>query len=86
LPTIGRDGLVVITRDKRIRYRRVEKDRWVEYGVRGFVLTGKRSQSTSDSKAILERWWVAIEGIVERRPTGPWMYAVTNDRVREIDL
>jgi hypothetical protein len=53
LPTIGRAGLVVITRGNRIRYRRVEKDRWVGYGIRGFVLTGKRSQSTSDSKALL---------------------------------
>jgi len=53
LPVIGRRGLVVITRDSRIRYRRVEKDRWVAFGVRGFILTGRRSQSTSDSLALL---------------------------------
>lgn len=86
LPTIGRIGLVVITRDKRIRYRRVEKGRWVAFSVRGFVLTGKRSQSTRDSQALLDRWWTTIEKTVEERAVGPWMYSVTNDRVREIEL
>jgi hypothetical protein len=86
LPTIGRRALVVITRDNRIRYRRVEKERWVASGVRGFVLTGKRSQSTRDSQVLLDRWWTTIERTVDERPTGPWMYSVTNDRVREIEL
>lgn len=86
LATIGQKGLVVITRDNRIRYRRVEKDRWVASGVRGFVLTGKRSQSTRDSKALLDRWWITIERTVEERPIGPWMYSVTHDRMRAIEL
>lgn len=86
LSTIGHGGLVVITRDNRIRYRRVEKDRWVVSRVRGFVLTGKRSQSTRDSQELLERWWSTIERTVDERPTGPWMYAVTSERVREIEL
>ncbi len=48
LPMIGRKSLVVITRDQRIRYRPVEKRMWVVHGVRGFVLTGRRSQTTAD--------------------------------------
>lgn len=35
LPVIGARGLVVITRDQRIRYRTAEKRAWVERGVRG---------------------------------------------------
>jgi len=38
---------VVITRDRRIRYRTVEKRIWVDH--RGFVLTGTTSESTADS-------------------------------------
>ena len=79
-------GLVVITRDCRIRYRSVEKDRWVTFGVRGFVLTGKRSQSTRDSWALFDRWWATIKKTVDERPVGPWMYSMTSDRVREIQL
>lgn len=86
LPIVGRRALVVITRDKRIRYRKVEKDRWVAFGVRGFVLTGKRSQSTQDSLALLRRWWTAIETTADKRRIGPWMYSVTAERVRELEL
>lgn len=38
------------------------------------------------SLARLDKQWSGIEDIVDRRPHGPWMYAVTNDRLREIKL
>lgn len=40
LPVIGAKRLLVVTRDRRIRYRPVEKSLWVAHRVRGFVLTG----------------------------------------------
>lgn len=86
LPVIGQLGLVVITRDQRIRYRPVEKRRWVTHRVRGFVLTGRRSQSTTDSLAVLEKHWARIEALISDRPVGPWMMAVTEERLREIRL
>lgn len=86
LPVVGAQGLVVITRDQRIRYRPVEKRRWVEHLVRGFVLTGRRSQSTADSLAVLQRHWHRVEQVVSDRPDGPWMYAITDERLREIEL
>jgi PIN like domain len=55
LPVVALSHLVVITRDQRIRYRPVEKRLWMEHKVRGFVLTGRRSQSTLDSLAVLEQ-------------------------------
>lgn len=86
LPVIGTRRLVVVTRDQRIRYRPVEKRMWVGHRVRGFVLTGRKSQSTVDSLVVLEKHWSSIEGIVAARPDGPWMYAVTDERLREIAL
>lgn len=86
LPVVGTGGLVVITRDQRIRYRPVEKLLWVQHSVCGFVLTGRRSQSTADSLRILERHWHQIKAVVEDRPFGPWMYAVTEERLRKIEL
>lgn len=76
----------MITRDNRIRYRSAEKHLWVAFAVRGFVLTGERSQSTQDSLTLLQRWWPDMEATVSDRPTGPWMYSVTNEQVREIQL
>lgn len=86
LAIVGRKRLVVITRDQRIRYRPVEKHAWLTHGVRGFVLTGRGSQSTVDSKAILDSHWDEIEGLVASEPAGPWMRAVTADGLRSIDL
>ncbi len=86
LPVIGAQRLVVITRDKRIRYRTVEKRMWVVHRVRGFVLTGRKSQATADSLSVLERHWPQIGRIEADEPDGPWMYAVTHGNLRLIAL
>ncbi len=86
LAVIGALRLAVITRDRKIRYRPVEKLAWVQHEVRGFVLTGKKSQTTADSLAILEHHWSAIEALVDGEPEGPWMRSVTERGLRSIDL
>ncbi len=77
---------MVITRDQRIRYRPVEKQKLSEHRVRAFVLTGRKSQETPDSLAVLEKHWPATEEIASTRPEGPWMHAVTDEQLREIPL
>jgi hypothetical protein len=59
---------------------------WIDHRVRGFVLTGRRSQSTADSLSILVKHWPRVEEIIATEPAGPWMYAVTDERLRPIDL
>lgn len=86
LEVIGRTQLVVITRDKKIRYRPVEKQAWVTHRVRGFVLTGRGSQSTADSLAVVQTHWTSIDEIVVANPHGPWMYAITTGALRPIAL
>ena len=86
LPLIGSSGLLVITRDQRIRYRPVEKQLWVAHRVRGFVLTGRRSQSTVDSLEVIAEHWAAMGKLIEAQAEGPWMFAVTSDGLRAIDL
>lgn len=85
LPIVGDRRLVVITRDKKIRRRPVERRAWFEHAVRGFALTGKTSQSTWDSLRIIARKWDEIEEMVETRPDGPWMVSLTGG-MREIEL
>ena len=86
LPQVGRRRLVVITRDRKIRYRTAEKRAWVDHEVRGFVLTGRRSQTTADSMAVLGAHWETIETLVDAEPGGPWMRAVTESGIRVIQL
>lgn len=87
IPVVAARGLLVITRDKKIRRRPVELMAWKAGGLRGFVLTGAGQQSTWESVRVLARHWDAMEEIAAERPLGPWMYAVTMQaRPREIDL
>ena len=86
LPTVGKKRLVVITRDKRIRYKPVERKLWIDHCIRGFVLTGRSNQNTETSVQILKAHWKAIEQVIQQNPDGPWMYAVTNSALTKIDL
>ena len=86
LPVVASLRLVVITRDQRIRYRPVEKQLWMQHKVRGFVLTGRRSQSTFDSLNLLAEHWAHIEHVIEVQSDGPWMSAVTTNGLRTIEL
>ena len=59
---------------------------WVCYGVRGFVLTGKHSQSTAASLALLETHWRRIESLVVADPDGPWMRSITSSGIGTIRI
>ncbi|MGH9153022.1 MAG: hypothetical protein ACRD03_11630 [Acidimicrobiales bacterium] len=86
LRVVGDLRLVVITRDRRIRYRPVERAMWVAHRVRGFVLTGTASQSTADSLGLIDRHWMELEQLVASEPHGPWMRSLTKTGLRTIDL
>lgn len=86
MKVVGQRNLVVITRDRRIRPRPVEKRMWIQHQVRGFVLTGTASQTTDQSMDVLNKHWERIESTAQSRTQGPWMYAVTHAGPREIKL
>ena len=86
LVVVGSGRLVVITRDGKIRYRPAERLAWINNVVRGFVLTGRRSQSTVDSLALLEQHWDQIEGLCLTDPVGPWMMSITAAGIRPDSL
>ncbi len=86
LPIIGRLELVVITRDQKMRYRSGEKRVWVNHKVRGFVLTGRKSQSMANSTGIIEQHWNVMNDLAEREREGPWMRVVTAAGLRLVEL
>lgn len=87
IPIVGRAGLIVLTRDKKIRRRPVELQTWRDGGLRGFVLTAAGQLGTWDSVRHLARWWDEVETIIDERPIGPWMYSVVSGRApKELSL
>lgn len=86
LPIVGGLGLVVITRDKKIRSRPAEAELVVAAGVRGFVLTSAGDLSTWDTLSLLVRQWDALERHLAQRPSGPLLAALTSQGVRPLRI
>lgn len=72
LALAGRNGWVVLTRDKRIRYRRLERLVLQAAGVRAFVFTGG-NVTLSETAAILAEAVPAIRQVCEREAP-PFIY------------
>jgi hypothetical protein len=72
LPECGRNGWVVLTRDKRIRYRILERTALHEAGVKAFVFTGG-NVSLKDTVQILAGSLNRLESIC-RAETPPFIY------------
>jgi len=69
-------------RDKRIRYRRPERDQLVRSGVKAFCLTSSGNQSRWDMLQMLVKHWVRIEETALL--TGPFIYGVTANGLRRL--
>lgn len=86
IPTVAARALIVIARDRRIRTRPQEVERFRETGLRVFWIAGKRDMSTWDWLTRLAHHWAVIERIIIERGPGPWFYAVNEQSVREMNL
>jgi hypothetical protein len=86
LMEIGRRGLVLITRDKKIRSRPVERAAIYEAGVKGFVLTRAGDMSTQAMVDLVLSKWAAMERFLVDHPEGPWLAAVTRHSIAALRL
>ncbi len=71
-------------RDKRIRYRRPERDRLLAHGVRAFCLTGAGNQTHWNMLRVLVQHWERLDDL--SRMPGPFIYAVTTGGLRRLDV
>lgn len=81
---MGKAGLVVLTRDKKIRKNPMERRALLENGVRAFFQTTAAEMSLFDQLQLWMRWWNEIEATLEEEP-GPWLARVTKSGVRIFD-
>lgn len=85
LAEAGRNGWVVIRRDKHIRSRPGERRAFIAHGLRAFCLTGAGHKSKWDVLTLLVANWPEIERIA-RETSGPYIYSVTSAGVRPLAL
>lgn len=81
LPVVGKAGLVVLTRDKRIRRRPLERQTLLTNGVRACFQTTGGQLNLFEQLQLWLRYWSDIESLVEEEP-GPWLASVTRIGVR----
>jgi len=84
LPVVGQAGLVVLTRDKRIRSRPLERQALLDHNVRACFLTSGGSLNLFEQLRLWLRYWDDIEDLVAAHPS-PWLASVTRAGVRVFD-
>ncbi len=84
MPVVGKLGLIVFSRDKRLRYKPVERRALVQHSVRVVNLTSGNNLSSWDRLALILRYWPSIE---ERAGTpGPWLVSLSQSGLNEASL
>jgi hypothetical protein len=84
LSVIGRAGLVVLTRDKRIRSHPLERQALLDHNVRTCFLTSGGSLTLFEQLRLWLRYWDDIENLVADQPA-PWLASVTRTGIRIFD-
>ena len=73
----------MLTRDKRIRTRPVEREALLDHDVRACFFTSGGNLNLFNQLRLWLRYWDAIETWLP--PTGPWLASVTRAGVRIFD-
>jgi len=74
LATAGKRGWIVFTRDKRIRYRALERESLLEAEVRAFVFIGG-NMTSAETAAALAKAWPTVARIAASEPP-PFIYHI----------
>lgn len=85
LRVVGKAGLVVLTRDKRIRHRPLERQSLLANGVRACFQTTGGQLTLFEQLQLWLRYWSDIENLVEEEP-GPWLASVTRAGVKIFEV
>lgn len=86
IPIIAAHGLVVISRDKRIRTKPAELAAFRSARLRVFWIAGKRDLSNWDNLKLVVKWWDRMEEIVRDRGPGPWFQVLGDSGIPELKV
>ncbi|GMA24330.1 hypothetical protein GCM10025864_20890 [Luteimicrobium album] len=86
MPIVALRGLVVITRDRRIRTGPAELRAYVEHGVRSVWIGAKKDLTARDQLALLLQHEARLEREIIKRGRGPWALALSPSGIRPIHV
>lgn len=83
---IARRGLVVLTRDRRIRTRPAELRAYWELGIRSVWLGAKQDLGPRDQLVLFLQHEARLQREITKRRAGPWALAMSASGLRPITL
>lgn len=86
MPLIAARGLVVLTRDKRIRTRPAELRAYLECGIRSVWIGAKRDLAPQDQVDLFLRHEARLQREIVKRGDGPWALALGETGLRPLRL
>lgn len=86
LPIVGARGLIVLSRERRIRTRPAELRAYHEYGVRSVWIGAKQDLGPKQQLEIFLRYEERLKREIIKRGPGPWAVAISPSGVRPLNL
>ncbi|MGQ0842976.1 MAG: hypothetical protein ACT4QF_02460 [Sporichthyaceae bacterium] len=86
MPVVAARGLVVLTRDRRIRTRPAEWRAYAELGIRSVWLGGAQDLGPREQVELFLRHESRLRREIVKRGAGPWALAMTASGVRPLNL
>lgn len=86
MPVVGDRGLIVLTRDRRIRTRPAELAAYMEHGIRSVWIGAKRDLGPHDQLKLFLLHEGRLRRQIVKRGTGPWALALSASGVRPLQL
>ncbi|HZJ04722.1 MAG TPA: hypothetical protein VFD59_04525 [Nocardioidaceae bacterium] len=86
MPVVSERGLIVLTRDKRIRTRPAELRAYREHGIRSVWIGAKQDLGPRDQFDLFIRHESRLQREITKRGAGPWALAMSPSGVRPLNL
>lgn len=86
LPIVGARGLIVISRERRIRSRPAELRAYLEHGVRSVWIGAKQDMGPQQQRDVFLQYEERLKREIIKRGPGPWALALSPTGIRPLHL
>jgi hypothetical protein len=86
MPVVGRNGWIVLTRDRRIRTRPAEQLAYWEHGLRSVWIGGRHDHTSGELAEMFIRHEARLRRLMIKLGAGPWALTMSSTGIRELPL
>lgn len=86
MPIVAERGMIVITRDRRIRTRPAELQAYLEHGIRSVWIGAKQDMGPRQQAELFTNHEHRLQREIIKRGPGPWALAMSPSGVRPLKL